>query len=42
MLLILLIAATVFMGYEASKVKMSYDFAKAIPTDNPKYQAIHP
>lgn len=38
MLLILLIAATVFMGYEASKVKMSYDFAKAIPTDNPKYQ----
>ncbi|MDE1190871.1 MAG: efflux RND transporter permease subunit [Arachidicoccus sp.] len=36
-LLIILIAATSFMGYEASKVKMSYDFAKAIPTDNPKY-----
>ena len=37
-LLVLLIAATAFMGYEAGKVKMSYDFAKAIPTDNPKYQ----
>ncbi|HEY0299467.1 MAG TPA: MMPL family transporter [Arachidicoccus sp.] len=36
-LLIVLIATTAFMAYEASKVKMSYDFAKAIPTDNPKY-----
>ncbi|MEJ7674533.1 MAG: hypothetical protein WKF59_18005 [Chitinophagaceae bacterium] len=26
------------MAYFASKVKLSYDFAKAIPTDNPKYQ----
>lgn len=30
---------TVFMGYHASKVTLSYDFARAIPTDNPKYQA---
>ena len=26
------------MGYFASKVKLSYEFTKAIPTDNPKYQ----
>lgn len=25
------------MGYFASKVQQSYDFARAIPTDNPKY-----
>ena len=25
------------MGYYASKVEMSYEFSKAIPTDNPKY-----
>lgn len=30
---------TVFMGWHASKVKLSYDFAKAIPADNPKYIA---
>ncbi|HWB27415.1 MAG TPA: MMPL family transporter [Chitinophagaceae bacterium] len=36
-LLIFLIAATAFMGYEASKVQMSYEFSKAIPTDNEKY-----
>ncbi len=36
-LLILLLAVTVVMGYFASKVKMSYDFARAIPTDNAKY-----
>ncbi|ANI89523.1 RND transporter [Arachidicoccus ginsenosidimutans] len=36
-LLIVLIASTVFMAYKASEVKMSYDFAKSIPTDNPKY-----
>lgn len=28
---------TAFMGYHASKVQLSYDFARAIPTDNPKY-----
>ncbi|WP_290711285.1 MMPL family transporter, partial [Flavihumibacter sp. CACIAM 22H1] len=38
-LIIGLLLATAFMGYHASKVQMSYEFAKAIPTDNPKYQA---
>lgn len=38
-LILLLLLATGFMGYHASKVEMSYEFAKAIPTDNPKYQA---
>ena len=38
-LLVVLFAATTVMGYYASKVKLSYEFAKAIPTDNPKYLA---
>lgn len=37
-LLSMLLVATVLLGYEASKVQLSYDFVKAIPTDNPKYQ----
>jgi predicted RND superfamily exporter protein len=37
-LLIGLFAATAVMGFFASKVKLSYDFARAIPTDNPKYK----
>ncbi|MEO6722294.1 MAG: MMPL family transporter [Ferruginibacter sp.] len=37
-LLILLCAATAMMGFYASKVKLSYEFAKAIPIDNPKYK----
>ena len=37
-LLIALFAVTAVMGFFASKVKLSYEFAKAIPTDNPKYQ----
>jgi Predicted exporters of the RND superfamily len=37
-LLILLLAATGYMGYYASKVQLSYEFTNAIPTDNPKYQ----
>lgn len=37
-LLIILLACTVVMGYHASKVQMSYEFTRAIPTDNPKYQ----
>ena len=37
--LLLLLGATAFMGWHASKVKLSYDFSRAIPTDNPKYQA---
>lgn len=36
-LLLLLLLLTAFFGYEASKVKLGYEFAKAIPTDNPKY-----
>ncbi len=38
-LLGLLIGATVFMGIHASRVELSYDFARAIPIDNPKYKA---
>ena len=37
-LLILLLLITALMGFYASKVKMSYEFSKAIPTDNPKYK----
>jgi Predicted exporters of the RND superfamily len=37
-LLIILLALTGLMAYYASKVKISYEFGKAIPTDNPKYQ----
>jgi len=36
-LLLLLLLATTFMGYEASKVQLSYEFSRAIPTDNIKY-----
>ena len=36
-LLVFLLLVTVVMGYFASKVKLSYEFAKAIPTDNAKY-----
>lgn len=37
-LLIILAALTGLMAYFASKVTLSYEFVKAIPTDNPKYQ----
>jgi predicted RND superfamily exporter protein len=37
-LLVVLFALTGLMGFYASKVKLSYEFARAIPTDNPKYQ----
>jgi predicted RND superfamily exporter protein len=37
-LLIILFAATGFMGWQASKIQMGYEFGKAIPTDNPKYR----
>lgn len=37
-LLILLLLCSAFMAWHASRVQMSYEFAKAIPTDNPKYQ----
>jgi uncharacterized protein len=35
--LIILLGLTVFFGWQASKVKLSYEFSRAIPTDNPKY-----
>ncbi len=38
-LLILLALLTAGMGYLANKVELSYEFARAIPTDNPKYKA---
>ena len=38
-LLLLLIGATAVMGYFASQVKLSYDFSRAVPVDNPKYVA---
>lgn len=37
-LLVLLAVSTAVMGYFASKIKLSYEFARAIPTDNPKYK----
>ncbi len=37
-LLILLALVTGVMAYYASKVQMSYEFSKAIPTDNQKYK----
>lgn len=38
-LLVLLLAVTGLMAYHASKVQLSYEFTRAIPTDNPKYLA---
>jgi predicted RND superfamily exporter protein len=38
-LLLVLAAATAFMAYHASKVQLSYEFTRAIPTNNPKYAA---
>ena len=37
LLLIILVGITVLMGFLASRVQLSYEFAKAIPVDNPKY-----
>jgi uncharacterized protein len=36
-LLVVLIIVTAFMGWHASKVQLSYEFSRAIPTDNAKY-----
>ncbi|MFN5422611.1 MAG: efflux RND transporter permease subunit [bacterium] len=33
------IVLTIFAAYEGSKVQLSYEFSRAIPTDNPKYKA---
>lgn len=38
LLLIILLASTALMGYFAARVKLSYEFTKAIPDDNPRYQ----
>jgi predicted RND superfamily exporter protein len=35
--LLFLLAVTSVMGFYASKIKLSYDFTKAVPTDNPKF-----
>src|ERR1700683_207598 len=37
-LLVLLLSVTAFMAFHASKVQLSYDFTRTIPTDNPKYK----
>ena len=39
LLLVLLLSATAFMGYQASKLEIGYEFANAIPTDHPKYKS---
>jgi len=36
---VLLLALTIAMSYFASKVQLSYEFSRAVPTDNPKYLA---
>jgi len=38
-ILIILAAATAILGYWASKVELSYELARAIPVDHPKYKA---
>lgn len=38
-LLLVLLLLTAFFGYHASKVRLGYEFSRAIPTDNPKYLA---
>ncbi len=38
-LLFIIAALTSLMAWWASQVELSYDFAKAIPTNNPKYRA---
>ena len=38
-LLLLLSASCIYMAFQASKVELSYEFTRATPTDNAKYQA---
>lgn len=38
-LLGLLLVFTAFMGWQSTRVKLSYEFVRAIPIDNPKYKA---
>lgn len=37
-LLTLLLSGTAFMAWQTRKIELSYEFSKAIPTDNPRYQ----
>ncbi|WP_375447929.1 RND family transporter [uncultured Fibrella sp.] len=37
LLLAFILLATVFMGYKAAQVKLSYEFAKILPTTDPDY-----
>src|SRR5450432_3311817 len=37
-LLLVLFASTAMMAFFAGKIKLSYEFSKAIPVDNPKYK----
>lgn len=39
LLLLILLASTALMAYHAKGVQLSYEFIRAIPEDNPKYQA---
>lgn len=38
-LILATVALTAVLGYQGSKVQLSYDFSRAIPTDHPKYKA---
>lgn len=38
LLIFLLMIATGIMTYYATQVRLSYEFTRAIPTDNPRYQ----
>jgi predicted RND superfamily exporter protein len=37
-LLLVLAGITIFMGWKAAQVQLSYDFTRALPTDNQKYK----
>nr|MCU0374836.1 RND transporter [Chitinophagaceae bacterium] len=36
-LLIALLAGTAFMAWQTRRIELSYEFSRAIPTDNPRY-----
>jgi predicted RND superfamily exporter protein len=38
-LLLFLTGSFIFAAFQASKVELSYEYTRAVPTDNPKYQA---
>ncbi len=38
-LLIFLASSFIYMAFQASKVELSYEYTRAIPTDNAKYLA---